>query len=243
MKTDKRTLGDRARDAVLALVAIAMAAQFLPGVFAAWDATKPANNSALVSSEIRANWTSIQNAIGNPDTVPLQLAGAPTFKPGGSSTFDATTSGRIASDFTTHTSNASGAETDLASLVMNANTLNADGKALRITAWGTIANNTNTTTIKFYFGATPFTVEIAAHGAAAGIAWFANIVVIRTGASAERMAGSLTQGAAGSTNWYSAFQGTAAIALNANVTLKFTGASSVASADVTQEGMIVEVIG
>jgi len=30
----------------------------------AWDKTKPANNAALVSSEIRANWTAIEAAFG-----------------------------------------------------------------------------------------------------------------------------------------------------------------------------------
>lgn len=62
-----RTVGDRARDAVLILLTLAMVAQLVPSVFAAWDKTKPANNSALVSSEIRANWTSIESALGNPD--------------------------------------------------------------------------------------------------------------------------------------------------------------------------------
>lgn len=38
----------------------------------AWDQTKPANNSALVSSEVRGNFASIQVAFGNIDTTPLQ---------------------------------------------------------------------------------------------------------------------------------------------------------------------------
>ena len=43
----------------------------------AWDKTKPANNSALVSAEIRANWDALHAALmGVPMVVPLPLEAA-----------------------------------------------------------------------------------------------------------------------------------------------------------------------
>lgn len=68
----RRTVADRVRDSVLVMLVLAMGAHLVPVVFAAWDKTKPANNSALLSSEIRANWTSLESAIGNPDST-LQI--------------------------------------------------------------------------------------------------------------------------------------------------------------------------
>lgn len=212
----------------------------------AWNSAKPALNDALVSADVRGNFQAIEATFGAAclasSTSPVVMGTSPTFKPGGSATVDATAVGRIASDFATHTASSGGGETDLATATVKANTLLATGKALRVTGFGTMANNGNTQTIRFYFGVTGF-IAITGIAAVANKGWYATALVIASSSSAERVGGHLNVGAAGVPVLNAGFQGTAAVALNADVTVKFTGASSAASADVTQEGMVVEVVG
>src|SRR5678815_3188121 len=122
----------------------------------AWDATKPANNSALVSSEIRANEAAVEAAIGNPDTTPLTIkqadlaagarfAGPPTFKPGASAAYDGTISGRVSGNITT-VGNVGAGTDPLMSDIVKADWLNANLKAYRYTGGGFGANNANNKT-------------------------------------------------------------------------------------------------
>lgn len=74
-------------------------------------------------------------------------------------------------------------ETDLWSYTMPAGTLNANGKGVRVTIFGTYGANANTKTVRGYFGGT----LVADIGAAAfnNSGWKLVMDVIRTGASAQ----------------------------------------------------------
>src|SRR3954470_14824272 len=54
----------------------------------------------------------------------------------------------------TPVANGTTVETDLFSYTMPANTLSANAQKLRVTAWGSMAANANTKTLKAYFGGT-----------------------------------------------------------------------------------------
>lgn len=118
-------------------------------------------------------------------------------------------------------------ETDLWSYTLPANTLSANGKALRITASGSCAANGNTKTVRFYFGASSITVNNAT-AAPNGVDWFAEVLVIRTGAGAQRATGTRFV----STVTQSAFS-TLAPTENetANIVIKVTGQNGTAAAD------------
>lgn len=45
-------------------------------------------------------------------------------------------------------------ETDFDTFTLDANQLNNSGDAIHVIAWGTVANNANVKTLKFYFGTT-----------------------------------------------------------------------------------------
>lgn len=136
---------------------------------------------------------------------------------------------------TTAVSNVSTTETDLITYSLPANTLSANGQAVRITAYFTTANNANNKTLRLYFGAT----LLYDSGAVA----FANrshkieAMVIRTGATAQAGAGTYvdSSGSVGMRAW-----STPAETLSGAVTIKGTGTSGTASSDVTQVAMVVE---
>jgi hypothetical protein len=132
---------------------------------------------------------------------------------------------------TASASNVSTGVTDLISYTLPANTLAVDGQKLRITAWGTFANNANTKIINVLFGG--FAVD-ARGSTQANVAWHLSAVVVRTGASAQIVFGDGFLG--GSLN---VSTNALASALNAPVTIKVTGQGG-ASNDITQLGMFVE---
>lgn len=77
-------------------------------------------------------------------------------------------------------------ETDAASYTLPANSLSANGKGVRVKAWGTTAGNGNNKTLQFYFGGT----SVYTTGAVAANAknWFVEATIIRTGAGAQDIA-------------------------------------------------------
>lgn len=143
-------------------------------------------------------------------------------------------SGRLSST-TTPTSNVGTAETDLLSYVLPANSLNANGMAVRIAFGGTQAANANLKTIKVYFGAT-VVATLVSNGS--GRPFDGVAIVIRTGAAAQVSTGKLSDN--NLTN--QVVSATPAETLSGPVTIKITGQSGTASADVTAKVLTVEAL-
>lgn len=131
-------------------------------------------------------------------------------------------------------------EDDLMSYSLPANTLNVDGKGVRVTAWGTGVDTADGTFINAYFGATA--VVAKALEASQPNTWRAVFEVFRTGASAQTATGVIENGG----NTQSVAQGGAspAAALSGAVTIKLTGQRLVSSVadSIRQLGMLVELI-
>lgn len=129
-------------------------------------------------------------------------------------------------------------ETDLWSYALPANTLSADGKGVRIRAWGTTGATANTKTLRLYVGATAlFTLGPSAYN---NLGWHIDAIVVRTGAATQLaetwavigvVTGAVNQGA------------TPAADTTAAITLKVTGQNGTAAAnDVVLKGAIVEAL-
>ncbi len=137
---------------------------------------------------------------------------------------------------TTPVSNTGTAETDLMSYVLPAGALSANGKGIRATAWGTTAANGNTKTIKYYFGSTGTTFVNSALNT--GV-WRVTFDVIRASATTqESNSFAIDNTGSNATPRRVAYSETLASA----VTIKITGQSGTTSNDITQTGMIIEVL-
>jgi hypothetical protein len=131
-----------------------------------------------------------------------------------------------------------GNETDAHTYTLLANTFNADKRVVKVTAWGLIGAGAGNKTIKFYLGVTPITILPASP--TTSNTWRAEIYIIRTASNTQEMIGSVLA-ASGITGLAFA---AAAIADNADIVMKTTIQSSGATAgDITEEGMMVEVVG
>ena len=124
---------------------------------------------------------------------------------------------------------------DLMTYSLPANSLSANGKGVRITVWGTAANNANAKTVTVAFGAT--TLVSTALTASQADVWWAEAIVIRTGAATQEAFAELTQG--GTVTLSDVEQSNPAETLSGAVTIKCTGTAT-ANDDIVQEGMVVE---
>jgi hypothetical protein len=128
-------------------------------------------------------------------------------------------------------------ETDLWTYSLPAGALNADGRGVRITTWGTYANNANVKTVRLYVGATAI-FSNATPTSAAGT-WVGDAVVIRTGATSQTYR-RLFQATGATAGWDSA---TLAETMANALTIKISGQNGTASAgDVCVKGAFVETI-
>lgn len=166
---------------------------------------------------------------------PPSFGGAATFVPGQGPSAAGMMSGQLtaSADSTTHANSGAG-ETTLSSYVLPQASLDVNGKAIRISAYGTFAANGNTKTIKVKFGATVLTVHAAATNAGG---WVAQALVIRTSSTTQKCIGWVVTGTT-QTGSYS----TGAETLNGNVTITTTGQGT-SSSDIVQEVFFVETIG
>lgn len=151
-------------------------------------------------------------------------------------------SGAISSVLTVDTTQAgTGAntnETDLWTYSLPANTLSADGKAVRITVFGSSGANGNTKTMRVYVGATVVNTRATTNN---GTNWEMTTVVIRTGASAQLSMGRETNGNGIGSG--SPTIATPAADTTAAITIKFTGQNGTGVAnDVVFKGAIVEAL-
>lgn len=164
------------------------------------------------------------------------IFGAPPTFTAGTGAASAVASGVISVNVTPVANAVGAGDKDLMTYSLLGNTLSADGKAVRIRASFVTANNGNTKTLKFFFGATNVTFYAAA-GAVDLI--MVDVIVYRTGATAQTLAGVSCFIAANPIPRAA----TPAETLSGAVTIKFTGASSAAAAsDITQNTMLVEVL-
>ncbi len=159
-----------------------------------------------------------------------RIAADQAFSTGGSDTHKAM--GVIDYQDTT-VGNVGSGEDDLMSYTLPANTLNSDGKAIRVTAWGT-GNGVDNINLRFHFGS-----DITAfHGASPIIQWMVILIVARSATSVQKGSGLL--------------QASNPVALNINATedetsgivVKFTGQNLSDTSDnaVQQAGMMIEVL-
>lgn len=144
--------------------------------------------------------------------------------------------GGVANINVTAVGNVGVGEDDLISYTLPANALSSDGKAVRVRAWGTAANNANAKTVKLYFGATAIlttslTVSVAD-------SWWVEGLVIRTGSSTQDTVARLEE--TGS-NTMDMEVSTAAITDTATIVIKLTGEAT-SNNDIVNEGLLVEML-
>lgn len=128
-------------------------------------------------------------------------------------------------------------EDNLISYTLPANTLSADGNGVRITAWGTGANNGDAKTLKLYFGtAAILTTSLTTSQVDT---WRVEATVWRTGSNAQDYESRLNQ--AGTTSIIDVENGTTTQTDTATITIKLTGEAT-SNNDIINEGLLVEVL-
>lgn len=147
-------------------------------------------------------------------------------------------SGPLSSQFTS-VSNVSTTETDLMTYALPAGALSANGKGVRIKAWGSFAANGNSKAVKLVFGATTLHTRTASTN---GGMWVFDSIVLRTSATAQIGTAELRESTATTNTLYSGENTTPAETLSGAVTIKVTGTSAVGSSDITQLGMLIEAL-
>jgi len=138
---------------------------------------------------------------------------------------------------TTGVGNVGAGEDILMTYSLPANALNANGKGIRVTVYGTIANNANAKTVKVYFGST--VIYSASMTINQAYKWTAQFTAIRTGVDTQDVFGT------------GFFENVAMIVApyfatdtqddGAAIVIKCTG-EGVGDNDIIQQGMLVEYI-
>lgn len=125
----------------------------------------------------------------------------------------------------------------LATYTLPANTLSANGKAIRITFWGVHAANTNSAGFQLRFGGISGTILWSASSSANGAGFSVTAVVVRTGASTQ------TATAIGGTGSAGTFMASAPTQTLSNpIDIVVAGLTAAAAGDVTFSGLIVEAL-
>lgn len=154
----------------------------------------------------------------------------------GTETFRA--NGHISVDPTAVATGANTTETDLISYSLPLNTLSANNRGVRIRAWGQVAANASTKTIRLYFG-NSVVVSNNISTAPNSVAWLFEGEVFRTGSSTQDSIGRGQCGSiAQSITFVQPTEDTTAA-----ITIKITGQNGTAtSSDITAEGLTIEYL-
>lgn len=120
---------------------------------------------------------------GLPQVGPLRIAQDIVSFVVGSGSATATLAGVLTTNTTQAGTIADTNETDLWTYTLPANSLNANGKSVRIRVVGSTAANGNTKTVRLYFGGT--VIRTIVNGASNNETWGADALVVRTGAATE----------------------------------------------------------
>lgn len=132
-------------------------------------------------------------------------------------------------------------ETDLSTYTLPAGTLSADGKVIRVTAWGTYAATANNKTVRLYFGGTNIAPGTGAVATSNG-RWYVDGRVIRTGASAQE-AFTRNSATAGTNESFNRLDIAQPAENTANtIVIRVTGQSGTASNDILLKGFIIEIL-
>lgn len=154
--------------------------------------------------------------------------GSETFRPNGVINID-TTSGATTAVTTEET---------LITYTLPANTLNANGKGVRIRVTGQTANNANTKTIRLYFGSTVL-MSNDITTTPNSQSWEFDAMVIRTSSTTEKCISRGTVATASQTTTYTG----AGEDVTATIVIKVTGQNGTASAsDITAQMLMVEYL-
>lgn len=138
---------------------------------------------------------------------------------------------------TTNVGNVGTGTDDLMTYSLPANAFSTNGKGVRITAWGTTANNANAKTLTLNFGSTIMFTR--AMTVSAANRWVIEVVVFRTGSNAQKY--QVTNLRDGSTSSLTPNGGTSAQTDTSAITIKCTG-NATANNDIVQEGFLIEMI-
>ena len=129
---------------------------------------------------------------------------------------------------------------DLMTYSLPANSLSANGKGVRVTAWGTLANNANAKTLTVNFGSVVLATDAMTINGA--LNWYIDALIFRTALGAQRYVAKIQSSANGSSvRDFDIESGTAAETDTAAITIKCTGAAT-ADNDIVQNGMFIEFI-
>ena len=176
--------------------------------------------------------------------VSRRSAGTPVTNLGGS-TFSAATNsatlGGVAHVNTTSAATTGTTEQILATYTLPANALSANGKGVRITAWGSTAANANSKTFRVRFGGIGGTGISALATTTASAVFHSTANVIRTGASAQVSIATINSGTSGGAASGIVNHNTAIAAdTTATIDIVVTGTTPTAAGDLTFNGLIVE---
>jgi hypothetical protein len=137
------------------------------------------------------------------------------------------------------TSTGNGADTTedaLQSYSLPANSLDQAGRCVRISAWGTLANNADSKIIRLYFGAS---VISSGSLTLANVNWVAEMIVCKTGSSTQSVRGTMQVGTTLIPPYWNAGTDTDASA----ITIKTTGQAGTTNAsDIVSKGQLVEYL-
>lgn len=135
---------------------------------------------------------------------------------------------------TTSYTNTSTGEENAWTFALPANTLSADGKAVRVTVFGNTAANANNKTVRLYFGSTVWRTII--NGGVNNEVWSATGIAFRTGAASQELDVTSSSGSTVFTN-----RGTASETMSGAITIKVTLQGAAAS-DLVFRSAVVELL-
>lgn len=158
----------------------------------------------------------------------------------GASTETAKLGGIINTDSVQAATAANTNDTTLFSYTLPADAMNANGRILRFTAWGSFAANGNTKTIRLKWNGTGGTSIMSYSASPNNQNWVIQGTVIRTGSSTQDYYGTTVLGPTAATN---ATFGTAAATDTGAITLHVTAQNGTAAAsDIVYEGSLIEFL-
>jgi hypothetical protein len=138
---------------------------------------------------------------------------------------------------TTAAGNVGAGTDDLISYTLPASVLNLTGRGLRITAWGTAANNANAKTVTFEFGGQQVMTQALTANQASN--WRISVLAFRTGSSTQDVFAELIQVGTALIHKQTLTAGTQTE--SGTIVLKCTGTATTDN-DIVQEGLLVEAL-
>jgi hypothetical protein len=193
--------------------------------------------AAMSAQGVSSGRRAIGNLLGRTDASGNLMVALSTMQVG-TGTATAAPNGTLTTSTTTAQTAADTVETTLWTYSLPANTLSANGKGVRIVAWGTTGATANGKTIKLYFGGTTL---VTAGNALNNGQWKVNGLVLRSGAATQVGTADLVFG-----GWAGAAATATAPAetLSGAVTIRVTGTNGTAAAgDIVFKGAVVEAVG